>query len=356
MVNLPTDLLHVAATVTIIRSYTFIFSDAAKVYVKLSKMGFGVLVRIPEEVNPRAPPIIVLTRTMTTIGRRGDIRMDTHAGHELSKIHTTIYRRARDQTETWIIEDGHSVNGTFVNCMKIHRKVLSPGDEVVFGGGPNFKYGEFLISSEKSSCRYRFLLPHPLVTFANDLDPNASLMNHDSDELCPICYQSIVASQTLPCGHTFCLECIHSWVDASKKASRTALCPMCRASFLESQLTPSEAVLREGVLEVWSIEAMLRDLNVTNCKFIRGVNIFKPWTRRHRKWFWRALNHMEQSPHRRVIFLHLTKATISHVLAACQAELQQGLKNFGVKDVGDAPEENRRRMLLCMAGMMDSSA
>jgi hypothetical protein len=292
---------------------------------------------------------------MTTIGRRADVRLDTQSGHEISKIHTVIYRRSRDKSETWVIEDNRSVNGTFVNSIKIHRKILIPGDEIVFGGGPNFRMGDILESTEKSSCRYRFLLPAPTVKFVSQLDPNQSLALNDSSDFCAICYQPIVSTQDLPCGHKFCLECIQEWVDTSKKAGRAAVCPMCRTPFLHSQLMPSEAVMHDGTLEVWCVGGILHELNVTNCRVIRGVNIFKKWTRKHRKWFWKALAQVDEVPARRIIFLHLTKATISHVLGASEDELKQGLDNFGVTTVDDDPAENRRKLILRMTSVIGKS-
>ena len=39
---------------------------------------------------------------------------------------------------------------------------------------------------------------------------------------CPICYESIVQKQTLPCKHEFCLDCLETW----KKEKHH--CPLCR--------------------------------------------------------------------------------------------------------------------------------
>jgi hypothetical protein len=310
-------------------------------------MGIAVLVRVSDEINPNAPPFIVLTRKMTTLGRHGDVRFDTQTGREISKVHATFYRRSNHEAEKWIIEDNSSMNGTFVNCMKIRRRILCPGDEIVFGGGPDFGWGDFLISSELSSCRYRFIIPDPLVRFADSVDPNACLQAPDTDNLCPICYRPIAGAHTLPCGHSFCRDCIHTWGEASRDHARPTICPMCRAPFLHSQITP-EAVIRHGELEVRSVDALLRDLEVSTCKIVRGVSIFKIWTRRHKKWFWRSFDQVKDSPHRKIVFLYLAKATIPHILGATSEELKHALKNFAVMEASDKPEENRRRLILCL--------
>jgi pSer/pThr/pTyr-binding forkhead associated (FHA) protein len=121
-------------------------------------MSLGLLVRIPEQCGSKAPPLVMLTQPSTTIGRHGDVQMDTPAGHEVSKHHATIYRHNQRDTHFWVVEDNHSVNGAFVNRMKIHRRILSPGDEIVFGAQPRFSYGDFLQSTHGSSCRYLFLI------------------------------------------------------------------------------------------------------------------------------------------------------------------------------------------------------
>jgi hypothetical protein len=315
-------------------------------------MSVAVLLRVPDEINAVTPPLILLLRPVTSIGRRADVVLDTPVGHEISKIHATIYHRNRDQTDIWVLEDNRSTNGTFVNRMKIHRKVLSPGDEVVFGGGPNFQCGDFLQSTSNATCRYLFLLPSPTVKFANGLDPNDSQITLSANETCPICYQAIANTRILPCGHRFCDVCIESWADECRLTSRAPTCPLCRRTFPTSHLRHSDAVLSDGVLEVWSFEALLRDLNVANCKMIRGAHIFKQWTPRHKKWFWKALAIVEGVPTHKILFLHLTKATLSHVLAASDPELAQGLRNFGVEDPGDDQQENRRKLIMCIVGVI----
>jgi len=39
---------------------------------------------------------------------------------------------------------------------------------------------------------------------------------------CAICIDDIIIPHTLPCGHSFCHACIHTWI------ARNATCPFCR--------------------------------------------------------------------------------------------------------------------------------
>jgi hypothetical protein len=309
-------------------------------------MGPAVLVRTSVPANRFAPAIVILSAQTTSIGRRGDVRMDTPSGRQVSKLHLLIHRRLRNGMEFWAIEDNHSVNGTFVNSRKVTVQTLVPGDEIVIGGGPSFKTGDVLQSTDSAFCRYCFYPIDPIVRFTAKVDPNASIRDNESGDICSICYQSVVAPELLPCGHRFCLDCIQQWAETCRKNCRCALCPMCRATFLQSQITPAEATLLGDEMHVWSVDAMLKDLRVRSCRVVKGANIFKKWTRNHKKWFWCALNCVAQRRPRRILFLHLTKATAAHVIAASQEELQQAMLNFEISEISQDPDVNATKVLL----------
>jgi hypothetical protein len=271
--------------------------------------------------------------------------MDTPVGHEISKVHSVIHRRSNPQGHAWVIEDNSSMNGTFVNLKKVQRRLLTSGDEIVFGGGPNFREGDFLESAEKAYCRYFFFTLDPVVRFSGRLDPNAVLPWPGADELCSICYAPMQSPEALPCGHVFCLECIQRWAETCIASCRNIVCPMCRNPFWQSQLRRCETRFVSGELEVLSVEGMLRDLNVRSCRVIKSVNIFKTWNGHHKKWFWRWFEQVVGNRDRRMIFLHLTKATVGCILAASTEDLAQALVNFEL-DVPENQNEMIRNLLL----------
>lgn len=305
-------------------------------------MGIGLLLRLSPMENPNAPTVIVLDQDTTKIGRKSEVRMDTSRGKEVSKHHTTIYRKPHHSSEVWFIEDKDSLNGTFVNGKKIHRVVLNYGDEIVFGGGSAFLLGDIIASTELAECRYVFYLPLPPVKFLQSIDLNASLLASDLLETCAICYCPIVAAETLPCGHKFCLSCIHQWCKVCIKNMRPCMCPMCRAVFAFSELTPEEAQKTNGEVKVYSMEPMLKDLEVKSCKQIKKANVFKKWTPKHRKYFETLYNKVKDSETRLPIFLHLTKATVSHVFHENQENIKNGITNLG----GTPSSEERNKLIL----------
>lgn len=51
------------------------------------------------------------------------------------------------------------------------------------------------------------------------------------EENCSICIDSFENKFKLPCGHEFCLECIHSWAVSNRQTLPQPRCPVCRATF-----------------------------------------------------------------------------------------------------------------------------
>lgn len=57
-----------------------------------------------------------------------------------------------------------------------------------------------------------------------------SLREMDNSLRCPICSEYIHTAMSLACGHTFCSECIRSFLDcAMHSTSKAPSCPKCRA-------------------------------------------------------------------------------------------------------------------------------
>lgn len=298
-------------------------------------MGLGVLLNTSKVPNENSPPVIFIHKAMTEIGRQSEVRLDTSRGKEVSKKHSIIYRVNTQTSEIWVIEDNKSLNGTFVNGRKIRRIVIKPGDEIVFGGGSGFSLGDVVMTTETAECRYRFFVTAPRVNFSPSVDLNAVLPSASSDDTCVICMCDIIAAETLPCGHRFCLGCVHEWARTCSAGLRPCVCPLCRAPFQQSELTPEEGILQPDSLEVFAIEPFLHAVNMKSCKTVKALNIFKPWSESQREAFWKAYEAVKSNTIRRSIFLHLTKATVGYVANQPTSRLVQALMNFK-KDISQS--------------------
>ena len=296
-------------------------------------MGIAILLKTSLIEDDKSPKFVILNKDRTKIGRSSEIRMDTAKGKEISKHHCTIYRREQYGEEVWILEDHDSLNGTFMNKRKIHRVYLKSGDEIVLGGGPDFCQGDTLASTDSANCRYIFFLPFQPIKFLSSSNPNISICPTEQCEECPICLGPLTAPETLPCHHTFCLHCLRLWAKTCISQYRTCVCPLCRAPFHYSALTPEEAIVSKNLIEITSTEPFLRDIHVTSCKKIRSFHIFKKWTPEMKKAFWDTYNLVKENRLRCAIFLHLTKYTVNYIFSATRVDLQQAVLNLTEKEM-----------------------
>ena len=303
-------------------------------------MATALLIRSCSIPNDNAPPYAILESCETTIGRHGNIKMDTSRGKEVSKIHTKIYRRYSNHSAIWIIEDNNSLNGTFVNGRKIRSTTLKPFDEIVFGGGPGFIVGEKVQSTDHAECRYLFFPTPPSVHYRSDIKM-VQKQDQETEELCPICYLPITGRETLPCGHSFCFTCLQEWSNVCAKKMRPCVCPMCRAPFSQSELDQKEYTLTADELRISFIEPLLNMINVHTCKEIRSRNIFKLWDDKTKQWFWESYNLVKKSRVRKYPFLDLTRANYKYIIQANTNQLSNAIKNLG-----GIPQNNREDMVV----------
>jgi hypothetical protein len=306
-------------------------------------MGFGFLLRTALLPNDRAPAVLVLTAEVHTVGRRGDIQMDTPSGNEISRVHASIYRRRHGRSDVWILEDKSSRNGTFVNGRRISVWVLSNWDEIVFGGGESVAVGQRLISTDEAKCRYRFYIGDPLLKFSAAANPNKPVQV--DSECCSVCYEQIIAKETLPCGHFFCLSCLQGWAKHCARTYHRPICPICRTAFKPSKLRP-EAIASRDEIQICSFEGMLHDLDVPDCKSVSKASIFRKWSARRRVWFWESYRQIKDNYVRRILFLHLTKATVSRIMKAPRERLMQCLENWEVSVSKDEDISECQRLAL----------
>lgn len=291
-------------------------------------MSRAIFIKTSQVLNPHSPYNILVDADQTRFGRRGDVKLDTISGHEVSRVHSILYRRDANDIFIWIIEDNKSLNGTFVNGKKIYRTVLHHGDEVVFGGGSTFQVGDKVHTTDNAECRYKFYILAPKVQFDKSINLKGIIDPENPNNVCSICYSSMIASESLPCGHSFCLSCIHEWSRVCTKSLRPCICPLCRTPFNKSQLTPDEGVLTAKKLLISSVEPILRELDYEKIDEIKRLTIFKEWDMLVKEKFWSCYNMVKYKEIRKLLFLHLVGATFERVSKQPVKKLQIALENL----------------------------
>jgi len=90
-------------------------------------------------------------KDMLTLGRlnQADVCMDFGVTSVVSRRHASI--RWRDGE--FIIQDNNSMNGTFVNWLKVQSSVIRDGDSIVFGGGSNINIGTALDNAQRKNVQ-----------------------------------------------------------------------------------------------------------------------------------------------------------------------------------------------------------
>ena len=92
------------------------------------------------------PPYFMLTKERTTIGRSrsADLTMDSEAYPcTLSRTHVVIWREDIGNGEfQWHVSDSHTMNGTFIGCVKVSDCEINDGEIITLGGGAGLNEGE----------------------------------------------------------------------------------------------------------------------------------------------------------------------------------------------------------------------
>jgi hypothetical protein len=291
-------------------------------------MDFALLVSNAERENPNAPLTAIITKPVTSIGRHADIRMDTSTTHEISKQHAQISYKERHGTTTWIIEDLHSLNGTLVNSIKIHDRSLKHGDEIVFGAGSSFMYGDVLLSTDNADCRYLFVVPDPPLHFAARGNHRESLAPIESVDECCICYLPMVVHTQLPCGHTFCKSCIIGWRDRCARVSQQFVCPACRRICDTEEARVPSLVFENNNWFVLNVEPFLRLLNMLNVSEVRRLSLFERWNLQKKADFWEVYEKVKGHRKKIQIFRWLTNSTFRALKDGDHGELLNAVDNL----------------------------
>jgi pSer/pThr/pTyr-binding forkhead associated (FHA) protein len=111
-------------------------------------MDFALFVCTAVHYNLNAPRAPIFTKPNIRIGCSADVCMDTSKTHEVLKQHAQISFSERHGIKARLLENFRSLNGTFVNEYKVHKRMFTFGDEVVFGAGSCFMYGDVLLSTD----------------------------------------------------------------------------------------------------------------------------------------------------------------------------------------------------------------
>lgn len=254
--------------------------------------------------------------------------MDTEKGREISKHHATIERRFINGINKWFIIDNQSLNGTFLNLKKVKQHILNVGDEIVFGGGQEFHYGQKLPSSEKSECRYRFIENDKKLVFSPQYDPNIILPDYDHLEECPICYDNMEKFYTLQCGHSFCLSCIRPWTQKCILDRIATFCPICREPFNPDVVLFGDAIDTGETMMINNIVPFLRKLKARSINEISELSINFLWDEEKRNRFWAYHNICFNKPIKFLLFLFYTNSTFNSVIDADEKSLMNIVTNL----------------------------
>jgi hypothetical protein len=307
-------------------------------------MDFAVLINTATRENPNAPRAAIITKPVTSIGRCGDIRMDTSATHEISKQHAQISYREWHGLDAWLIEDLRSLNSTLVNSTTIHQRVLKDGDEIVFGAGSSLMYGDVLLSTDSAECRYVFVIPDPALHFSARSNDSESLQPIEILEECCICYLPMVIRRRLPCGHTFCKGCVVRWRDRCHRLSRQFVCPVCRRICDSEDGKVPSLLYENGRWFVLNVEPCLRALDMLSVSEVMCLSIFERWNIQKKLSYWTAYEKVKEHPKKAQIFRWLTNSTYRALKDATEGELAIAMENLE-GDTSLAGEQLREHVL-----------
>jgi len=110
------------------------------------------LILVPQ-VPPSVPlpKIVHLKKPIVTVGRQKnepdpvDIFLDsTRVPRMISRLHAKFLQTSETDNQgrhLWKLVDNNSLNGVFVNDVKVAEKVLEDGDRIIFGGGGKLALG-----------------------------------------------------------------------------------------------------------------------------------------------------------------------------------------------------------------------
>lgn len=292
------------------------------------KNSAAILIRMSKRPNNNCPNAILLNKKEVCIGRRGDVKMDTSKMKEVSKYHARITRCIEHCHYFFVIDDLHSVNGTFVNRRKIIRDELAHKDEIVFAGGNQYLMGDQLNNVDNLDCVYRFVLPETEVNFANCQDFDNEFEIDEENIVCCVCFAHYHRIVKLECGHHICVRCLAKWSRSCFESLKTLKCPTCRHKLVHQEIKQDSAEVINGVQHFHSIEPLCKTLNIKRIDEVTKLSIRKPWTIQEREQFWKFNEIVSDSHNLKYGFHWLTECSIQHVLKFNDDELRTLIENI----------------------------
>ena len=92
------------------------------------------------------------------------------------------------------------------------------------------------------SCNCSFCSADSISVFLGKM-ASSSYINDSRNELtCAVCLQLFEEPITLPCGHSFCLNCLENYWD-SREEPASCFCPNCREVFLQKPKLKKNVIL-----------------------------------------------------------------------------------------------------------------
>jgi hypothetical protein len=313
-------------------------------------MGECLLLRTACYRNHNAPELVLLKKEWNDIGRRGEIRMDTVKGKEISRHHAVIVRTPGLVGNVWVLRDQNSLNGTFVNSLRVANEILRNGDIITFGGGPDLVLQETVGRSSRHDCRYVFLLVPPKSEIAKE---GKHFRGYENQDQCPVCKEDLENSETLPCRHSFCSDCLRQWIRACTDSDSIWTCPVCRAEFSRDEICKSGAVVFRNQIMLLKSQPFLDSLGIESVNDVVSFSVFRCWGKNAKQRFWEMFSRVKNSLIHKCVFLGLTHMTASDILAADEEALKIAAENLEINhDIQESNSEFLRNRVIYNMFMM----
>jgi hypothetical protein len=291
-------------------------------------MDFSLLLKTSVLPNPNCPQAILLTDQCTVIGRYGTAKLDTSRTHEVSKRHAKITFKEVGGRRRWNLDDMGSLNGTFLNATKVRSSILESQDELVFGGGSSFMYGDTIVSTDNAECRYLFVVPDPPLEIPAESHLFDTLAPPHLCEDCCLCYDPMLMRTVLQCGHVFCRDCLAAWGRKCILDEMEFVCPVCRRPHDCSERKVPQVTFEGEVWVLRNVEPLLRKLEMLSLSELTDLSLLKRWDCNQRRSFWSCYEKLAGKEKKLMIFRDLTHSSFRAIKDTDEDGLLNAMENL----------------------------